>query len=289
MEFSEMDSASSFTIFGTDDEPRLPQRMILHVYRVSGILDAQNLFFWEAFRAANPDIEMSPQNLRDMFFNKVINVEEHYQYINDEVKQYLNPTFNHCELDNLEPGDLIEADDFLLDVPKHVITDNLNFEEMAEYVTVPFTVRHNLPIIPLDMHTFTHSECSMSQDDFRENFDRILSQLLVTEEKGNLTAAEVQEKVVTQTEDGISLQHRSKPGVIVVNFSNSGETVRDSDSRQNEPFFAEFSFKPKRITKRGRSIDDSEIVCCPKKRSRVVPSKIQQRRLRRLYSAPDDS
>ncbi|XP_055526057.1 uncharacterized protein LOC129718885 [Wyeomyia smithii] len=125
-----MDYAKFFTIFG------LPQRMILHVYRVSGIAHSQHMFFWEDFRAAHPDIEMSAENLRTMFLNDVIDDEEHYKYLKDEVIRYFNPTFYQQKLGSLD--DPTESDDFLLDVPKHADTGNQNFEEMDEYVNGKF-------------------------------------------------------------------------------------------------------------------------------------------------------
>ncbi|XP_055545575.1 uncharacterized protein LOC129730120 [Wyeomyia smithii] len=296
MNVSEIESAgldAASTTFYTDDEQSLSHRMIVYVYRVSGIVSVRQLPFWEEFCAVNPDIEMSVQDLRAVFFTDVINNLEHYEFMNYEVAQYLNPPFNQYRLDSLEFGDLTEGDDFLLDVPNCAAAGNLSFEDMAQYVIAPLTVSHKLPVIPLHLETIPRSESSMSQGDLRELFFLILSELVLAKEevqKSRLTVADIQDPVLNLSEIGISLQSRLKPGMIAFDLLNDSETEHCDDSHDDQLVpSAEASPRPEYSIKRSRSVGDSGIVLSPTKRSRVIPSDIRKHRLRRLFSAPADS
>ncbi|XP_058835225.1 uncharacterized protein LOC131692283 [Topomyia yanbarensis] len=286
-----------------DADRSLAQRMLLYVYNRAGITHARQLMFWEDFRSSNPDVEMQARDLRAMFFEEVLNDLEHYDDLAYEVVQYLNPIFNQYQRGVLEFGDLAEGEDFLLNVPPGVAGGELSFEEMVNYVSAPITASRNLPMVPLNLELVTtpRSKRPSREDEMAQQFAKLLSELVWTEEeaaeKPVLPIPELRERTFALTKAGISLQHLLEPGMIAHTLlSQQYEARAEKAAECDQVVPATCASSGKRsAAKRCQSYDDSGLGLSPSKRALLMTPMLpsarrleQHHRLRRLVSAPPE-
>ncbi|EDS35192.1 conserved hypothetical protein [Culex quinquefasciatus] len=278
---------------------------MLHVYNTCGIVRARQLPFWIDFRERHPTEDLpSARELRAMFFDDVLLNPENYEDLPYAVIQYLNPRFNRFDPAVLEAGDVIEGEDFQLNVPAALGADGaarMSFEQLAEYVNRPATlVTRNAPLAPLNVQLVSTASRPADDDGLRVRFAQVLSEMIWTEEekfeKPVLELAEIRARIVTLARSGISLLDIMEPSMqsyLLINGTSEPPNVDPEE--QVVPAMAPPPPPPvvtdKSTRKRWHSFDDSGFGASPSKRSRLfTPSTISARkaRLRRIVSTPGD-
>lgn len=288
--------------------------MLLHVYQKSGIRSARFLPFWESFRALNPDVELSAQDLRMMFFGEVLHEAEYYEDLPYGIVQYMNPIFNQIPIESLEFGDLGEGEDFVLNIPQGTVAGGIGLEEFANYVNAPLPAAPNIPMAPLSLNLVNASHPTVvpppttainnEEDELCKGFARLLSELVWTNEeaieKPVLPIPELRERVSALTKAGISLCDLLDPGMSF--FKPQRQQDEPSKTRRPEidqlvpavpiahtvPTVSETPAAAKRFL----SFDDSGLGLSPSKRARLItPSTMTARKqkLKRIASAPTES
>lgn len=298
------DSSSGHSTSIPDHERSFPQQMMLHVYNTCGIVRARQLPFWIDFRERHPTEDLpSARELRAMFFDDVLLDPENYEDLPYAVIQYLNPRFNRFDPAVLEAGDVIEGEDFQLNVPAALGADGaarMSFEQLAEYVNRPATlVTRNAPLAPLNVQLVSTASRPADDDGLRVRFAQVLSEMIWTEEekfeKPVLELAEIRARIVTLARSGISLLDIMEPSMQSYQlFNGTSEPPNVDPEEQVVPAMAPPPppvVTDKSARKRWHSFDDSGFGASPSKRSRLfTPSTISARkaRLRRIVSTPGD-
>ncbi|XP_055611184.1 uncharacterized protein LOC129757857 [Uranotaenia lowii] len=284
-------SSTDFSQIVPEQSHSLAQRMLLHVYRTSGIAAARQLPFWENFRSREMNIRMSARDLRTMFFSEVLLEPEHFYELPYATVQYLNPQFNIYQPEVLDFGDLAEGEDFQLNVPHQSITEDFNPEDLVRFVSIPIEAERNLDLPPADLDLVHNPpKPPTEEEELAKQFARMLSELVWTEEetveKPILDIPELRERMLNLAKAGVSIQDLLQPGVQARDLlatQQSGKIVHVDQQVPEVP-----KTIARTILKRCKSLGDSGIGSSPKKRTRLFPTSSSRRgeALRRTFSTP---
>nr|XP_019932530.2 uncharacterized protein LOC109622575 [Aedes albopictus] len=306
-------SAVSSNLLIPEHERSLAQRMLLYVYDRSAIVAARQLAFWEQFRQAAPDVEMSAPDLRAMFYGEVLYEPEHFDDLEYAVSQYINPRFNQIQLEALEFGDLAEEEDYVLNVPRDAAPfpndgGEMNFEQLVNYISSPIEVARSVQLPPLNVQLVaapaTATVLHSLDANLKQRFCQLLSELVYTSdetvEKPILKVEDICERVLALTAKGICLQDLLEPGMDCYKLLNGGASTATPDkpiptaTGQDQVVPVVAGTISSSALKRWKSFDDSGLGKSPPKYRRLnaplaTASLLARRhhgRVRRTLSAP---